>query len=283
MTGIPKLTQASLPPLLEKGESTFNFIKQYYKHYQQLFDQDNYALTNSFEFRNYLYLMVKGFEADFWIAPLLRYYDKFKTDQIVAFLKALDNKFANDWLVGITPTTRIENVNAIIQAIDDSKTVDDVLTSTSLALNKEDLATALEGNIYGKRAAKYVLLKLDLLYHGHSSKIEQPETISIEHILPQNPGLESQWAIDFTDSERGEWIDKLGNLVLISRKKNSSQGNRDYSEKRQKYFLKNIELFSNSVRVFNNYPTWKLEDLKSNHREVLAKLKLGFGIPPVTP
>ena len=267
-----------LPPLLNKGEDTFKFVDQYKKHYEQLFDNENYDLTKSFELYNYLHLMRKGFEADFWVAPLLRFYDKFKTDKLINFVKALDNKFANDWLVGLTPTIRIENVNAIIQAIDDAENSSEVLKNTCLSLDNKDLADVLEGHIYGRRAARYVLLKLDLLYHGHTTKLEMPETISIEHILPQNPYDGSQWKRDFTDIDRDNWTNKLGNLVLISRRKNSAQGNKEYLDKKDTYFRNNVELFSNSVRIYNQYPSWTLVDLTKNHNEVLEKIKLGFNL-----
>ena len=105
-----------------------------------------------------------------------------------------------------------------------------------------------------------------------------PETISIEHILPQNPYDGSRWKIDFTDTERENFTNKLGNLVLISRRKNSEQGNKEYTDKKDKYFKNNVELFSNSVRIYNQYPTWALADLTKNYNEVLQKIKLGFGL-----
>ena len=271
-------TYTRLPSLLKKGEDTFKLIDQYKKHYEQLFENDNYSLHNNFELINYLHLMQKSFEADFWVAPLLKYYDKFKTDNLLDFVKALDNKFANDWIVGLTPTDRIQNTNAIIQTIDDTTQYQDVLSHQSLNIDTSDLLNALEGNIYGKRAARYILLKLDLLYHGHTTKFDLPETISIEHILPQNPKEGSKWKNDFDDTNRENWTNKIGNLVLISRRKNSSQGNKDYSEKKDKYFKNNVELFSNSIRIFNRYSTWTLPDLENNHNEVLLKIKQGFCI-----
>jgi uncharacterized protein with ParB-like and HNH nuclease domain len=271
-------TYTNLQPLLQKGEDTFKFVDKYKKHYEQLFDNDNYALTSSFELFNFLHLMQKGFEADFWIAPLLRYYDKFKNLKLIEFVKALDNKFANDWLLGYSPTQRIENVNAIIQKIDDAKNENEVLNDSVLTLDKTELLTTLQGNIYGRRAARYILLKLDLLYHGHTSKMEMPDTISIEHILPQNPNDGSKWKQDFTDIQREEWTNRIGNLVLISRRKNSSQGNKEYAEKKNKYFKSNIELFSNSVRIYNQFATWTFADLQKNQNEVITKIKNGFGI-----
>lgn len=133
-------------------------------------------------------------------------------------------------------------------------------------------------DMYGKRYARYILLKLDLLYLSNSTKFNPPSTISIEHILPQNPPNEadpqkqSQWRKDFTDDERSRWVDKLGNLILLSRKKNTSQGNKDFALKKVKYFSSNVEVFPNSVRVFNKYDVWTPTELQENHDEVMKKL-----------
>ena len=268
-----------IEPLLKKGEETFDLIIKYKKYYEYLFEEDHFSLQGNYELYNLLLVMRKGFEADFWIAPLLRYYDKYKNNNLIQFVKALDNKFAHDWITGFSPTFRIERNNAIIQAIDDSKTSDDVLRDPSLHLDLvSDLKISLLGNIYGKRSAKYVMLKLDMLLHGHTSKMEMPDTISIEHILPQTPDPSSQWCIDFTDDERAEWCNRLGNLTLISRRKNSSQSNRDYDLKKEKYFKGNIETFSNSVRVFQNYSQWKVDDIKSNQDYVTNILFNSFGV-----
>lgn len=147
-----------------------------------------------------------------------------------------------------------------------------MIVSTSLNFNIRDFERIIRGSIYGRRYAKYLLLKIDLLYHGHTTKLMTPDTISIEHILPQNPPSTSQWSNNFTAIERDEWTDKLGNLSLISRRKNSAQSNKDFEIKKEKYFKGNIELFSNSVRIYNQYNSWLLNDLIKNHDEVVEKV-----------
>jgi uncharacterized protein with ParB-like and HNH nuclease domain len=267
---------SKLTPLLLKGEETFKFVDKYKSYYEQLFDNDNFELSSDYELYNRLQLMQNGFEADLWIAPLLRYYDKFKTNGLLFFVRMLENKFGNDWLLGLTPTERIENMNKLIQTIDDVSVPDGLFSTDVLELDNEQLIEILSGNIYGRKAAKYILLKIDLMYHGNTTKMDMPAVISIEHILPQTPNDESQWQKDFTEQQRIEWTNRLGNLVLISRRKNSAQGNKDYSEKKIKYFKKNVELFSNSVRIYNLYQNWTLKDLQENHNEVIEKIKQGF-------
>jgi hypothetical protein len=126
--------------------------------------------------------------------------------------------------------------------------------------------------VYGRRFARYILYKLDMIYGGKSNRLQPPKEISVEHILPQNPSDDSQWCIDFNLDQRNEWTDRLGNLVLISRRKNTAQGRLDYAQKKSRYFTKNIETFPNSLRVLNN-ASWTHDDLVSNHSEVLMTLR----------
>lgn len=268
----------SKPPLLTKGKATFDFIERYYKHYLGLFDDDNYNLTNSFELYNQLALMRFGFEADYWIAPLLRYYEKYKTNGLLKFLYLLDAKFSADWIVGLSPTKRIENTNAIIREIETVTDQNSLFASPVFKVEAQDLLRVLLGGIYGRRYGRYLLLKIDLTYHGHTTKFSPPETISIEHILPQAPNIGSQWVSDFTEQDREKWTNRLGNLILLSRRKNTAQSNLDYLQKKEKYFKKNVELFSNSIRIFNTFSTWNLDDLKKNHKETLVKLLAAYGI-----
>ena len=137
----------------------------------------------------------------------------------------------------------IENINNIIKAIDKINDVSLLLNNEVFEINSTDLMNVLSDNIYGRRFTRYILFKLDYLY-GNTDKINVPNIITTEHILPQTPKQDSQWKIDFSDQEREQWTNKIGNLVLISRKKNSSQGRMDFSDKKTKYFKNNKPITS---------------------------------------
>lgn len=259
-------------PILRRGRDTFELLYSYYHTYQEVFDTDHSVVTGDYEITNYLKLMETGFGADYWIAPVLDYYRKYRRRGFVAFLKALDRKLSADWITAATPTVRMENVNAILREIEASQDSAALLQSKTFTINKSDFERVINGYIYGRSFAKYLLLKLDLIYRGSSTPMIPQAIASIEHILPRNPSADSQWVKDFSAAEREEWTNKLGNLVLISRRKNTSQGNRDYVEKKEKYFEKNIEMFPNSIRIYQNYPEWKLSDLKKNHSDVVTEL-----------
>lgn len=259
-------------PLLTRGRQTFEYIDDFYNIYIKLFDSFHPDGKDDFAAYNYLKLMSYGLGADYWVAPVMDYYKRYKTDRLLDFIKLVDKKISADWIISLSPTKRIENMNAILQEVEKSDSADRLLCSDVFGIDRADFERVLNGDIYGRRFARYLLMKLDLLYLGNTTSFNPPSTISIEHILPQNPSVGSKWMTDFTDNEREEWTDKLGNLALISRRKNTSQGNLDFEQKMSKYFEKNIEVFPNSIRIYKKYKIWTPEQLRENHSEVVKKI-----------
>lgn len=272
-----KSTGQKKPVLLHKGKETFVLIEKYLNYYKTLLGGQNYNDIGNFEFDNLIKVMLVGLPATDWVPPLLRYFDKFGYKRILEFLKKLDNKFSADWVSQYTPTDRIEAMNAVIKAIDLADTEGDVFDSERFNIDKDSFLRVLDGSIYGKRFARYLLLKLDYFYQNHDQKMHF-ETLSVEHILPQNPAENSQWVKNFTTQQRDEWTHKLGNLVLITRRKNTSQGRLDFTEKVEKYFEKNIDTCPNSLRVLKKYRQWTLAELQENHSTVLSKIREQYGI-----
>jgi uncharacterized protein with ParB-like and HNH nuclease domain len=275
-----KSTGIIKPALLKKGKETFDLIEKYYKHYDQLFENDNHNFTNGFEFNNLLVVMKTTLPSTDWIPPLLSYFNKFNSNRIYDFLLLLDKKFSGDWVGQLSPTERIENMNSILKGIEAQKTPDELFKTNLFDFDKVDFLKNIEGKVYGRQFAKGILLKLDFLLNDNkTTKWSAFSQITIEHILPQTPSDSSQWKKDFTDIERAELTNKIGNLILLGRGKNASQGRLDYSEKHKKYFANNINTFPNSLRVFNKYQTvWTKTELDENQTNVITTLKNYYGI-----
>ena len=68
-----------------------------------------------------------------------------------------------DWICALSPTMRIENVNAVLQEIDKCDQGEAVLSSPALEINISDFERIIRLDVYGKRFARYLMLKLDLL------------------------------------------------------------------------------------------------------------------------
>lgn len=262
----------SCKALLKRGENTFEFIKDYFNQYQEIFDKDHFEETKNYEIYNYLNLMINGYESDYWKAPVLMYFNKFKYEGFLDFLKKLDNKLSIDWINGISPTTRIDNMNDILSCIEENSKLDEILKSKVFNVNKNDFENILNGTIYGRKFARYILLKVDMLSSSTDCKYIYPSMITIEHILPQNPLDSSQWKKDFSDEERELWTDKIGNLTLLSRRKNTSQGNLDFNKKVEKYFKKNIETFPSIIKLFQENKEWKISNLQNRQEKVVELL-----------
>lgn len=267
--------------LLKPGKDTFLLVDRYYKHYQQILSGNNYAISNSWQFDNLITLLSETGLADFWLPPLLRYREVFGDRHILDFLHRLENKFCGDWITSQTPTDRISAMNKVTSAIDDINSLSDknldekialVLASSVFDFDKVRFKHVLETeDIYGRRYARYLLFKVDVLLASPDTRLQVPTQMSVEHILPQTPDSSSQWCKDFSVDDRQIWTDRMGNLVLISRRKNSSQGRLDFKNKKEKYFKSNVEIFPNSMRAMQ-CEVWNMETLLKSHQNVINLL-----------
>jgi uncharacterized protein with ParB-like and HNH nuclease domain len=107
--------------------------------------------------------------------------------------------------------------------------------------NTTHLKEAINGAI-NHTTARYLLWKYEnhLRSHGHSgykpSRFGEIESPELEHIAPQTPAGEEADGYDKYDDEFvNEYINCLGNYLLISDSHNCSLGNKPFSKKRDSY------------------------------------------------
>lgn len=198
-----KTTNQRKPALLRKGKDTFALVERYLGHHNRLFSGDNYDETGgSFAFDNLIKVMGTGLPSTDWVPPLLRYFERFQYAEILPFLIRLDNKFSADWIGQYAPTYRIDAMNEVIKIVEEAGAPAAVLKSTCFNFDADGLARSIAASVYGRRFTRYLLLKLDYLYHGHSHRMPI-ESLSVEHILPQNPEASSQWLPRFQPGTAG--------------------------------------------------------------------------------
>lgn len=276
------------PPLLLRGEETFELIKSYKIQYDEIFSGNNYSLIKNWSFDNLISILEDTAISDIWIPPLLMYRNFFGDIGLYDFIVKLDNKFSGDWIAKETPTFRIEAMAAILKEIEycsqtkqsKEEQLKQLLKSHVFAFNYNEFIREIDSfSIYGRRYARYLLRKIDFLLDAplYSERRNSYANMSVEHILPQNPEQSSLWVKNFTDTEREEWTHKLGNLVLISRRKNTQQGRLDFKAKKEKYFMNSIETFPNSLKVMQK-DTWTLVDLQAHHKALIDLLKKHYSI-----
>jgi len=141
---------------------------------------------------------------------------------------------------------------------------------------KERTLKVLNEDIYllNPKVRNYILLRLDS-WLSSAGAIYQHKVITVEHVLPQTIKKGSKWHQDWPDENiRNQWVHKLGNLVLLSRRKNSSAQNYDFTEKKTKYFqTKNgVSTFALTTEVLNT-DKWTPDVVQQRHEKLIQELK----------
>ncbi len=263
------------PPLLAQGIATFEAVKAYNDAYDECILLDGLPTTLGNAYRNRINVMRRGLPSTDWIPPVLAWYRKFKGERLLDFVGRIDNKFSADWILQLTPTQRINNMNDVLKIIEASATPSDVLCARVFDFDRSQLTLLLDGAIYGRRFARYVLLRLEYVLASHAAPLNLPDEISVEHILPQSPRKLSQWDRDFTEEQQAYWLHRLGNLMLLSRRKNSFLSNLDFLEKKFRYINEKVESLPNSHRILAS-PTFASHDLESRHQDLLTRLAASY-------
>ena len=257
--------------VMNYGKESIDYILKTSENYDKLIN-----LTTDFnnEYKNLINIMKVGFNSEDWIPPLLYYYEKFNTQGLVEFLKLLDNKFMGDWINKETPTKRLENMNKILKAIEIGENYNDILNNKNLfSFDINNFKNIINGNIFGERYCKYLLLKIEYLsLDSEVAYIGNYKNISIEHVLPQNPKEDSEWRAKFSNEDREEWTNKLGNLILLTKRKNSKLSNLEFKDKKEKYLADKILLFPSVFEVYSNGEDWNIDILKTRQNRIVNLL-----------
>lgn len=258
---------------LEMGKETIKLLMHYDDVYSETIDLENSHLSN--EYRNLITIMKLGLPSQDWMPPLMYYYSKFKMEKLIEFLKKLEYKFAGDWICQQSPTYRIEAMNRILGAIEktDQKDLNSLLKDKDLfGIDMEFYKQLIDGEVYKRRFGRYLLLKLEYLMGDNTVHLSGYNTISVEHVLPQNPSEDSKWAEDFAKEQRSYWTHRIANLVLISMKKNSKLSNLDFEEKKERYLKQRIDAFHGNKIFIQQNATWTPDVLKERQKELVEML-----------
>ncbi|MFD3810693.1 DUF262 domain-containing protein [Rhodococcus sp. NPDC058639] len=210
-----------------------------------------------------------------WRAPVLWALSNKGNDSdfLIQFLRSLERLAVSMLLRRVYATPRASRYIQVLREL----TAGEGLSSPALQLSPEELAETrqrLDSELYKVAPVrKYVLLRLDELLSGASGVVYDHPRISVEHVLPQNPKVGSQWLEWFSPSEREYWTHRLANLVLLNRTKNASAGNYEFDRKKKQYFTAKygVASFALTTHVLQQ-STWNAELLAKRQSELVELL-----------
>jgi uncharacterized protein with ParB-like and HNH nuclease domain len=224
---------------------------------------------------NQLFKWLQQIDHSDWIPPAILYLKNYRQepDRLLLFYTHLERLAAGLMIQRVNLNERIKRYAAILQAIESNENL--YRPDSPLQLNREEkqaIIKVLDGNIYQMLKIRlYILLRLDTAF---TDGIPNHDNVTIEHVLPQNPKLNSQWIKWFpTQPEREKYVHRLGNLVLLSRKKNAVAQNFEFDVKKEKYFDTPTATFSLTIQILKE-TEWTPKIVEKRQKYLLEQLKL---------
>lgn len=214
-----------------------------------------------------------------WVPPALAYFVRRRNEPeaVLLFFRDLERLAFSMLVCRNGVNDRIERFSALTVAIE--KDLDLHSPDSPLQLSpreQHETYAALSGPMYAThspRALAVLLLRMDALMSDGSASY-QHEVVSVEHVMPQQPAPNSQWSIWVPDTTlHQKWVHRLGNLTLLSRKKNSSASNYEFERKKNAYFTKGgVSSFALTTQVLQ-HATWTVDVMQQREDAMLSKLE----------
>ncbi|SIO86263.1 DUF262 domain-containing protein [Nocardiopsis sp. JB363] len=187
------------------------------------------------------------------------------------YFRRLERLAASMFIRRVYRTPRIQRYVELVRELNSGKGLD-ALSFDLTEEEKRATRAELDGELYlSTKVRRYVLLRLDEILADEPGVVYDYETITVEHVLPQTPGEE--WVSTFDEAAREYWTHRIGNLVLLNRRKNSEAQNFDFPKKKAKYFLgkSGVVTFALTSQVLT-HSEWTPEVLEERQERLLESL-----------
>lgn len=257
------------------------FIDEYLIPYADVFQKiTNYrAYYNDPEIVKILSLLNRIDNND-WIPPTMYFMKNYQYDHttLIKFLSRLEVLAGVAMILRKNFNWRMSKYSQVLREMEQGKDLYSQESSLEVIdVDKKEVLEKLQGDVYSDlkdTARRYLLLRLDSLltngqpYYDHS-------VITVEHVLPQTPKSDSEWLKHFKNPE--QYVHKLGNLVLLTRAKNSQARNYDFKKKKMSYFQSSngVSSFALTSQVIQE-TEWTPDVLFSRQNKLIQLLKTAW-------
>lgn len=262
--------------LILPGQPFVTKLFEYIDLYEAIFIDMDYCddEEENKPYRSLMFIMDAEFKASEWRGALLLFASKFGPDRFFDFVQVIEKYYLAHFLIGQRKDERYSEYAKLLALIEASKTAQ---AAIDLVDYDEDVIVEVVTApiMYGKAYAKYVLLRLELV-SSELDRVHQFSARSIEHVFPQNPADDSDWVDTDGADDLISFVHSVGNLVLLSRGKNSSASNLEFDAKKEKYLKKRVSDYPRSIEVLG-YDDWDKDIVDERTEEAGEKILEAIG------
>ena len=277
---------------MTRGEGFFKLVGKHVGHFKAISTTTlDIPTSQETDFRNLYFIQSTAVGTPF-VMPLLHYRSVFGDRNILDFLVRLDNLISMMWLLGrrtvklrmFVLMRRMDEMTEDGGDLDDlsRQFLDDPVLAygyehqrSKTAVSVEEFEDLLREEYWGAfngtklNKTRYLLLKLDLLRASRQMRLDFNRAAStVEHVMPRKLS-ETHTPVD--PEVHAEWVHRLGNLVLLDQKKNSSLSNADYETKWLRY-QKSFDARPYTQSLFMSHDSWDIDQLKAQHEYAVGLL-----------
>ena len=216
-----------------------------------------------------------------WVPVAMLYYKNNKDDSLYSFLKKLERLAAYMRASAWDVNKRIRRYADILRGIESDPTKQQYSNIELRNEEKNEFINILNSDIYQMVSNKrnYIILRLDSFISDNAAEYDY-KVLTIEHVLPQTIKPGSEWDRTWINlEERKYWLHKIGNLVPLSKRKNSEAQNYDFERKKSAYFKSKsgVAAYNLTTDVLS-YNEWTPEIVKNRQAKLLNAFKKGWDL-----
>lgn len=264
-----------------KTNDSKNFINNILEPYAEAFitlkNKQYKSISNKENINDLLEWLNKIDNSD-WLPPAIKFLSIYtsNSDYVFWFIRKLERLASYLFITAKDNNKRIERYARILKELEKlNENIDpkEILVSLELTnIEQKEFYDKLNGDIYNliPKRRNYVILRLDNLISCGGAQYNK-KLFTIEHILPQNVSLLSEWNKLWPDIELREfWLNKLANLVPLTRSNNSKAQNYNFADKKRIYFniSKGVTSFALTTQILN-IDSWTPAIVEKRQKELI--------------
>ena len=192
---------------------------------------------------------------------------EFSADNCIKCIDHIESFFIRRAVCGYQPA----GMNKIFQAlwaraeVDPKQVRENLETRTHVIPDDEKFRDGIiDLGLYKKSWDYFILREYEKsLWEGQYEAFKELPHGTIDHVMPQN--LPDQWETEISDDDHAKYKDTWGNLVLLTKKLNSSKGNRTFED--AKALLKKHTIFKSTQEILE-YDTWGIEQIQKRSEKI---------------